>query len=340
MFTRNYINHSSEIIGGREAIVVSGLGEYNLTDTMECGQCFRHVRLVGGGEDAYTEPRAEKRRLDSVISNLGDNYSEYLTLVSNRLVFVGQRCPGELIFYGISEEFFLSDVVWYFALDADYGKIREEIKSRTESPVLHNFADMARGVVLLRQGLWETLFSFIISSNNNIPRIRKIIRKICAAYGTNLSEEAGLDECPVYGGERICEKCRECGICYSFPSAEQILAAPEKILPAKPGFRYRYLVSAAELVHSGEVALEKIMEEGRYENTVAELKKITGVGDKVASCVALFAFCNYEAFPVDVWIKRAIDEYFEGSLDVAALGEYAGIAQQYIFHSIRNLKKD
>ena len=83
--------------------------------------------------------------------------------------------------------------------------------------------------------------------------------------------------------------------------------------------------------------LNKITETGRYAYTVEELKKILGVGDKVAACTALFGFSNLEAFPIDVWMKRAIDEYFGGNLDPKTLGDYAGVAQQYIFHYIRTL---
>ena len=77
-----------------------------------------------------------------------------------------------------------------------------------------------------------------------------------------------------------------------------------------------------------------------YEHTISRLMEIKGVGAKVASCVALFGFANLEAFPIDVWMKRAIDEYFGGNLDPRALGRYAGIAQQYIFHYVRNLSKE
>ena len=80
------------------------------------------------------------------------------------------------------------------------------------------------------------------------------------------------------------------------------------------------------------------MKQHSYETTREALKKIKGVGDKVAACVALFAFENLEAFPIDVWIKRAIDTYFDGELDYTALGDYAGIAQQYIFHYIKNIE--
>ena len=134
--------------------------------------------------------------------------------------------------------------------------------------------------------------------------------------------------------------CHSCGSCYSFPTAEAVVENPEKMLESKPGFRYKYLLSAAERVHSGETDIEDIRKAKSYAYTLEELKKIKGVGDKVASCAALFGFGNLEAFPIDVWMKRAIDTYFDGNLDPASLGKYAGVAQQYIFHYIRNLEKE
>jgi N-glycosylase/DNA lyase len=133
--------------------------------------------------------------------------------------------------------------------------------------------------------------------------------------------------------------CKECGCCYTFPKAEDVAKNPEKMLPSKPGFRYKYLLSAAERVVSGTTDLKAISEVHSYEHTVAELKKILGVGDKVASCAALFGFGNLEAFPIDVWMQRAIDTYFNGHLEPSSLGDYAGVAQQYIFHYIRNLEE-
>ena len=118
-----------------------------------------------------------------------------------------------------------------------------------------------------------------------------------------------------------------------------MLSNPEGLLPSKPGFRYKYLVDAAAKVSNGEINLKEIEAAASYEVTLTELKKILGVGDKVASCAALFGFANLEAFPIDVWMKRAIDEYFDGKLDPVTLGPYAGVAQQYIFHYIRNLSE-
>ena len=134
------------------------------------------------------------------------------------------------------------------------------------------------------------------------------------------------------------EKCRSCGRCYTFPKCEDILSRPEGLAPSKPGFRYAYILDAAEKVASGEIDLAKIKEANNYSYTVEQLTKIKGVGAKVASCTALFGFSNLEAFPIDVWMKRAIDTYFNGTLDPTALGRYAGVAQQYIFHYIRNIE--
>ena len=307
----------SEQIGDRETIVVSGFGKCSLTDTLECGQAFRYER---------TSER--------------EGYVEYMTVIGDTLLFVGQREAGELIFY-TDDRTFEKVAVPYFTLNTDYQKIKEDILSRTDSEWLMRAADAAEGVVILRQEPWETLFSFIISQNNNIPRIRKIIRAISAEYGENLAIKNGLSRCPLGKCDSPSkEVCRACGSCYSFPTAESVVKFPEGLLPSHPGFRYKYLLDAAEKVYSGEISLEKIAEAMSYEYTLEQLKRIKGVGDKVASCAALFGFGNLEAFPVDVWMKRAIDVYFDGVLDHTSLGKYAGVAQQYIFHYIRNLEKN
>lgn len=307
----------NELYRGREATVISGLGNYSLRDTLECGQAFRYERVCDE-----------------------DGYVEYLTVAYGKIISVGQRQPGELIFFGKWSEEYEKILTDYFALDQDYDEIRLDILSRTDSKWLTAAAESAKGVVILRQEPWETLFSFIVSQNNNIPRIRKIIRSVCAEYGENLAVREGLDACPVgkCDGKPSEEKCRGCGICFGFPTAEEILEKPEGLLPSHPGFRYKYLIDAAERVSRGDVSLSDVKSKASYDYTVTELKRILGVGDKVASCVALFGFGNLEAFPIDVWMKRAIDEYFDGKLDPKTLGSYAGVAQQYIFHYIRNLE--
>ena len=312
-------NKEKILTRSRASIKVGGLGDFSLTDTFECGQAFRYEKICQE-----------------------DGYVEYMTVVKDNIITIGQYTPGELIFYTDDDELFEKIIVPYFTLDTDYRAIKEDIISRTKSDWLKRAAESAKGIAILKQDPWETLFSFIVSQNNNIPRIRKIIKKISLEYGENLAVKNRYTACPLkkYEGAPCEEKCRECGCCYSFPNAKSVYSEPEKLLSSNPGFRYRYLVCAATMVHLGEINLEAIDAFGSYEKTVEELKRITGVGDKVASCVALFGFANLEAFPIDVWMKRAIDEYFDGSLDHKALGKYAGIAQQYIFHYIRNLSSN
>ena len=312
-----FFSKEKSVINGRDAIVVTVPGAYDLRDTLECGQCFRYEEVAHDGE-----------------------YSEYIIPVGDVLISVGQRKRGELIFYDAGDEEFETVIRPYFTLDTDYEKIRTDIISRTDSEWLRSAAECAKGIAILKQEPWETLFSFIVSQNNNIPRIRKIIREICAAYGVNISLRNHAQKCPAnkIDGTPCEEKCKNCGICYTFPKPSDILKNPEAMLPSHPGFRYRYLLDAAEKVDTGAVNFEMIAAARSYTHTVECLMQIVGVGEKVASCTALFGFANLEAFPIDVWMKRAINDYFDGHLDPTTLGRYAGVAQQYIFHYIRNIE--
>lgn len=314
---KEFFSKEFKKIDGRDALVVKIPGSYSLDDTFLCGQCFRYEEINRNGE-----------------------YVEYLTVIDETLVTVGQKERGELIFYGADEETFDLVLRPYFDLDTDYRKIKSDILGNYSTDFLKLAADSAEGIAILRQKPWETICSFIISQNNNIPRIRKIIREISSAYGVNLALQKGLKTCPISKNQEKPseEKCKACGRCYAFPSAEKILKNPELLLPSKPGFRYKYIIDAAKKITSGEVDIQKIESSASYDFTVSELSKILGVGLKVASCSALFGFYNLDAFPIDVWMRRAIDEYFDGKLDHTKLGKYAGVAQQYIFHYIRNLK--
>ena len=306
-----------EQIGKESCIVIGGLGEYNLTDTMECGQCFRY----------------EKLECDELAAR-------YVTVAYGHILDVGQRECGELIFFTDDDALVDGVGIPYFNLDTDLAEIKNDILRRTSSQWLKAAADAAGGIAILRQEPFETLISFIISQNNNIPRIRKIVRQICVEYGVNLALHNSLTKCPFrqIDGTPCEEKCRECGRCYTFPSASDILENPEGLLPSHPGFRYGYILDACERVADGRVRLDMIAAARSFTHTLECLKEIRGVGDKVASCVALFGFGNLDAFPIDVWMKRAINTYFDGELDVDALGPYRGMAQQYIFHYIRNIE--
>ena len=299
----------------RDALVVSGLGDYSLTDTALCGQVFSFEEIIRDGE-----------------------YVEYIVPIGHLLVTVGQQKRGELIFYGVCDEDFERVVSPFFSLSMDFGAIADKVSEGYKKDWFTEAVKNARGIAILKQDAWEALFSFIVSQNNNIPRIKKILRRFRLEYGKNLAE--GLGKCPL-GKHGECpshKACTGCGICYSFPEATAVVREPEKLLSANPGFRYRYLVDAARRVADGKTRLDEIEGAHSYAYSLEELKKIVGVGDKVASCVALFGLGNLDAFPIDVWMKRAIDTYFDGKLDPAVFGKYAGVAQQYIFHYIRNIE--
>ncbi len=200
--------------------------------------------------------------------------------------------------------------IWkdYLDLDLDYGKIREDIKAL--HPVLKDACAYAPGIRILRQEPWEALCTFIISQNNNIKRIKGIVERLCEKFGEKKEDY------------------------YTFPSAEKLAElSPEDLAPIRAGFRNKYIIDAAKKVSAGEVELEKCRTL-EYEQAREELMKIKGVGVKVADCTLLFGLHRVEAFPVDVWMKRALKKLFPG-MNENDFGPYAGIAQQYIFHYSR-----
>lgn len=196
----------------------------------------------------------------------------------------------------------------YLDLDLDYGAIRKSISEL--HPVLKEAAAYAPGIRILRQEPWEALCTFVISQNNNIKRIKGIVQRLCENFG----DKAGSG--------------------YAFPTAERLAALePEDLAEIRAGFRNKYIIDAARKVASGEVDLESLRTL-EYEDARSELMKIKGVGVKVADCTLLFGLHRIEAFPVDVWMKRALDKLFP-DMTAEDFGEYAGIAQQYIFHYSR-----
>ena len=217
-------------------------------------------------------------------------------------------CGGNLTVDGAQEA---DRALWsdYFDLPLDYGKIRGQLSAL--HPVLREAADYAAGIRILRQEPYEALCTFIISQNNNIKRIKGIVQRLCEAFGEPLADGA-----------------------FAFPTAERMSAlSVEDLAPLRAGFRARYLIDAAQKVSSGKVDLA-LCRTAQYDAARAELMKITGVGVKVADCTLLFGMHRIEAFPLDVWMKRAMAVLFpEWSSD--DFGEFAGVAQQYIFHYSR-----
>ncbi len=223
------------------------------------------------------------------------------------------RREGEEILLRCSAEEF--DEVWrgYFDLDRDYGAIRGRLGL---DGFMREAVSFGAGLRILRQDPWETLCSFILSQCSNIPRISAMVERLCRAFGEPLS----------YEGRTY----------HAFPDPERIASLREEDLaPVRCGYRAGYVLAAARAVSSGALDLDAA---GRMEPEAALslLKTLPGVGDKVASCAALFGLGMLDAFPVDVWMRRAIREHYPGGLDPRRFSPWAGLAQQYIFYYARS----
>ncbi len=206
----------------------------------------------------------------------------------------------------------LRDPFWrdYFDLPLDYEKIREDLAAGDAA--LARAAKFAPGMRILNQEPWEALCSFIFSQNNNIPRIKGIVARFCAGFGERIGD----------------------GV-FAFPKAEKIACLrEEELAEIRCGFRAKYILSAARKVARGEVDLEAL-KTAPLPEARERLMTIHGVGPKVADCTLLYGLHRLEAFPMDVWMKRAMRVLFPGR-EPESFGRYAGIAQQYIFHYSRS----
>ncbi len=218
------------------------------------------------------------------------------------------------IVYGDADYFYN-----YLDLDNDYNSINESL---IDKPLLNNALSSIKGIRILRQDPLETIISFIISANNHIPRIKGIIERICTSLGEH---ENGF---------------------YSFPTIEKLGSVDKAFFNSIGcGYRDEYLYKTISMIASGEFDLNKPYSMNTND-AKAYLMQLSGVGPKVADCILLFAYQKYDVFPVDTWIKKL---YFRVFPDKSAktspkimrcdlvntYGLYAGIAQQYLFYSIR-----
>lgn len=276
---------------GVPAVKISGVEDFLVSQTFDCGQCFRF--------DPVGSTRHEV---------------EYAGVAYGRYVRFAQDAPDELYIYGATERDFVSLWRHYLGLDLDYGAIKRDLALRSGSAALAEAAKYGGGIRILAQEPWEAVCSFIVSQNNNIPRIKKIIAAMCKNLGEDIDGEH-----------------------FAFPSPESICRAGESfIFSLRTGFRAKYILDAAEKVRSGELDFDAIRN-ASPEEAEELLCTVKGIGKKVANCALLYGFGKYDAFPVDVWVRRILDKYFTPDFDPASLGPYAGMAQQYLFYYERYL---
>lgn len=285
------------IIEKNNQIIIKDIKDFHPKHIFECGQAFRwHVEEDGS----------------------------YTAIHKGKIINV-KKDGEDIIFSNTNMNDF--EKVWYdyFDLGRDYGRIKEEL---SKDPILKEAIKFGEGIRILNQDPFETTISFIISANNQIPRIKKSIELITENYG----ESIGFYRDREY---------------FSFPSPEILAQADEKELEDKcrVGYRAKYIVNASNMINNKEVNLDNLPQL-TSEEAKKELMKLPGVGPKVSNCILLFSLNKNEAFPVDVWVKRVMEElYFKEEARIKRISDYAeenfgslgGFAQQYLFYYAREL---
>lgn len=263
----------------------------------ECGQCFNFHKEEDGS---------------------------YTAVFLGKIINVLKLDEGVSLIRNIRLEDFNEIFYDYFDLGLDYEAIKEEIAI---DPVMEKATDYGYGIRILNQEVFETTISFIISANNQIPRIKKAVRIISERYGDYIGE---------YKGRKY----------YSFPRPEVLMKVkPEDLREyARVGFRDKRIVEASRMIYEGQLDGASKLD---TEDLRKKLMELPGVGPKVADCILLFAYHRRETFPVDVWIKRVMETLFikkevpKKQVDDYArkyFGKNAGYAQQYLFYYGREEK--
>lgn len=289
-------------------VIVEGVELFDVSRVFDCGQCFRF--------DPVTDTKHQ-------IEFSGAAFGKYIS--------VAQDGDDLYIYNSTLEEY---ENIWkaYLGLDRDYSKINREILSLSDNLSLAEAVKEASGIRILRQDSWEAICSFIISQNNNIPRIKKLIAALCLSCGDSI-DISGMD------GHIADRHKNSDGHFYSFPTPERVIGFGVRGLSdIKTGFRAKYIFDAAEKMAAGEIDLDLLSSHTPTKDCIDHLCKVKGIGPKVASCALLFGFSRYDAFPIDVWIKKVMAKYFDHDFDPVSLGRYAGIAQQYLFYYERYLQ--
>lgn len=281
-----------DIDGG---IIIKDVVSFELPHIFDCGQCFRWNRQENGS---------------------------YIGTAFNKVIEVLKK-DSDVIIYNTDKEEFFSLWLDYFDLKRDY----KEIKNRfSEDPLLKTAVQFGYGIRLLQQEPFELLISFIISSNNRIPMIKRCIENISRQFGNKI----------IYNGETY----------YSFPDINSLKKASEEELKAcGAGFRAKYIFNTVQdICNKGLEADLQVIRSLTDDECHLELQKFSGVGPKVADCIMLFSMNKYSAFPVDVWVKRAMQHFYLAP-DVSLkgirkygrdkFGNLSGFAQQYLFYYAR-----
>ena len=293
-------------------IVLKDAKHFDIPLCLDCGQAFRWKETENGHWEG---------------------------IVCGKFLSVKQE-ENKTTFFNTTKEDFNNLWIKYFDLERDYSEIQKEL---SKDELLRKSVEFGPGIRILNQDPFEILISFIISARNSIPSIMKTINKISIKYGSKIE----------YKGT----------VYYAFPTIDQIKDATlEEIQDTGASFRSKYIIDTISNVYKSKEAIKSgdinaINEFRKYDlnyikslnddECLAALQEFKGVGAKVADCIMLFSMEKYSAFPVDVWVKRAM-VYFYGAEDASLnkirifgrnkFGKLSGFAQQYLFYYARENK--
>lgn len=305
-----------EVIFEDDKVILKEVKNFNIKQILECGQCFRWEKISD---------------------------TNYIVFAYGKVIEVVQE-GDEVTILNTNEEDFKTIWTKYFDLETDYGTVKDVL---AKDEILKKSVEYGYGIRILNQDPFEMLISFIVSARNSIPSIMKTIKKMSESWGNEVE----------YKGKKY----------YTFPTPEAIKGATlEEIQSTGASFRSKYIVSTIERVNSaietkkdminnpdkylGEDRPECLDYDLEYIKNLDDdachiaLQKFMGVGAKVADCIMLFAMGKHSAFPVDVWIKRAMIHFYVAP-DVTLpkmrifardkFGALSGLAQQYLFYYAR-----
>lgn len=273
---------------------------FRAKDVFECGQCFRW--------------------------NIQEDGS-YTGIFKSNVINVKEEKSSsgyDIIFEGICDGDIKEVCTNYFDLERDYEKIKEELSKVDEN--LRKAICYGAGIRILNQDLWETIISFIISANNNIPRIKKIIENISKKYGDEI----------IFRGNKY----------YTFPDPQSLAKATmEDLRNLGTGFRDKYIFETTNSILTNKISLDNLQQK-ETKKVREELLKLPGVGPKVADCILLFSnLSRFDVFPIDVWVRRVMNDLYihneneknvkKQEIEKLAYEKFRnleGLAQQYLFY--------
>ncbi len=279
-----------------QIFILENYNSFNPKHIFECGQCFRW--------------------------NL-NNDGSYTGVFKNNVLNVKKE-DNKIVFKGMCEDNIIKICIDYFDLDTDYIDIKKRLSKIDNNLKLS--VEFGEGIRILNQDLWEALISFIISANNNIPRIKGIIERLSKTYGKPII----WNECTYY----------------TFPTPEELSKASEQDLRNLGlGFRDKRVFETTKIINENKGLLDELKQEENIQILREKLNKFPGVGPKVADCIMLFSLKKFNVFPIDVWVRRVMNDLYIKNEDETKVskkqieklaqekyGDIAGLAQQYLFY--------